>query len=304
MFVPISIFDPKSASFSPDGHQFAVSGKGVAVWDTVTFNKIADLSPSFARPEYYIITGVSYSPDGLKLAATEKGLIKIWNTRTWKETVMFESPERNEAKVHFSPDGQNLMVAQSNSFSVWNLKTEELLYKNRIDNQSAVYSPDGTHIAAASSLKRVTVWEADTGLEVINFNWNDGIGLVFYSPDGENLAVVGMDGKVGIWDTNTWENTLIFSTHRLHHGSYSPDGRNIITAGNDATARIWNVITGEEIATLFHDKPVKFAGYSPDGNSIITVTVGEAMTIVWDSQIVLGGGEFIAKEGAYGERYE
>jgi WD40 repeat protein len=99
-----------------------------------------------------------------------------------------------------------------------------------------------------------------------------------------------------MWDTNTWKNTINFNTHHdkdLTQVTFSPDGRNIITASNDTTARIWDVTTGEKIATLYHRAPVKFAGYNPDGNHIITIT---GKMVIWDTQIVRGGGDFVAKE--------
>ncbi len=62
----------------------------------------------------------------------------------------------------------------------------------------------------------------------------------------------------------------------------SSDGKKIATGSYDFTAKIWNANTGDEIATLKHEGPVRHLAISPDGLHIITVENNDRIVNVWD----------------------
>lgn len=179
VLIPRSLGDFQSASFSPDGSKFVTTSQQVIVWDTASLKEIADLSSDLG---FYPVTGLSYSPDGLKLAASnDQGLIEIWDTQTWQEVARLENPTREKNKIYFSPDGQKLMTVESSRLVVWNVNTKEQLYTitaaNDTDMRSATFSPDGNHIAASIG-PRVQLWEAETGEEVTGPEFDEDANIL------------------------------------------------------------------------------------------------------------------------------
>ena len=105
---------------------------------------------------------------------------------------------------------------------------------------SVSYSPDGRHLASASSDKTVRIWTAEGELLCSLQGHSDRVNSVSYSPDGRHLASASSDGTVRIW---TAEGELLHSlkghSHSVNSVSYSPDGRFMASASDDGTVRIW-----------------------------------------------------------------
>ena len=73
---------------------------------------------------------------------------------------------------------------------------------------SAVWSPDGQHIAAGSGDTCIYIWNADTGeLEHLLEGHQDLLWSVAWSPDGRLLASGANDKTVRVWSTDTWTET-------------------------------------------------------------------------------------------------
>ncbi|MDB5313642.1 MAG: translocation protein TolB [Gemmataceae bacterium] len=71
---------------------------------------------------------------------------------------------------------------------------------------AVVFSPDGAHFAAASSLDgkgEVRVYETDTGKKVVGEKVTGPAYTVAWHPDGKTIAAAGFDGKVWIHDAAT-----------------------------------------------------------------------------------------------------
>jgi WD40 repeat protein len=62
------------------------------------------------------------------------------------------------------------------------------------------FSPDGKRLASTSGDKNVTVWDAQTGHELLTLEGHGDVTGVAFSPDGHRLAAGSADGKVTIWD--------------------------------------------------------------------------------------------------------
>src|ERR1700733_12416786 len=112
---------------------------------------------------------------------------------------------------------------------------------------SAVYSPDGRHLAAASADHTVRVWDAVTGASLQKLKGHTGHVLsIAYSPDGRYLASASHDRTVHVWDAATGESHQELKGHSDYVRSiaYSPDGHHLASASDDCTVRIWDAVMG------------------------------------------------------------
>jgi WD40 repeat protein len=150
---------------------------------------------------------------------------------------------------------------------------------------SAVYSPDGKHILTASKDKTARIWDARTGLPLIQLTGHsDWIRSAAYSPDGTRIVTASLDKTARVWDARSGAELLVLSGHTatVMTAAYSPDGRYIVTASSDKTAQVWDAVSGQARLRLKGmAAKVTFAAYSPDGTHIITASDDSSVRI-WD----------------------
>ncbi len=188
-----------SVRWAPDGRRVAVAVYGppvVHLWDaqtgqitrTLTWAAVAGLGS--APPG---ITGVSWSPDGRRLAtAANDFALHVWDGDTGQELLSFKGPSSFVTALAWSPDG--LRVAGScwdHTIRIWDAGAgkEALVLKGHTARVNDVrWSPDGTRLASASFDKTARVWDAQTGKEALTLkgHTNEVTG-VCWSPDGQRL---------------------------------------------------------------------------------------------------------------------
>jgi WD40 repeat protein len=148
------------------------------------------------------ITSVTLDSSEQKLAiGTLKGKLRIANWVTHR--VELPSAEFNAAidSIAFSPDGSFLFVGYANEKAViWDARlTGYAPVGSRAGSvNSAIFSPDGSHLATASSAT-VEIWKVDkqkgklTSSLVATRVFADTINSVAFDPAGQNIIAVGKD---------------------------------------------------------------------------------------------------------------
>jgi WD40 repeat protein/tetratricopeptide (TPR) repeat protein len=248
-----------SAIYSPDGTRLATgegAGKGalgtVKVWDTSSHKVIQ----SFPRAPGWAIRSLSFSPDGVRLAAAitpddhaSPGEIRVWDLKTGKETGHWNDPSGAVYGVAFSPDGKRL--------------------------------------ATAGFKGAVAIRDAASGKEIrkISGHWQDVYGIVF-SPDGRRLATCGADGTARIWNPETLKEVFELQGHtnRVMSVAFSKDGNRMATASLDGTVKLWDATTGQEILSMPESSALLFCtAFRPDGQQIAAGGSG-GMLKIWDAE--------------------
>ena len=160
------------------------------------------------------------------------------------------------------------------------------------DLWSAVFSPDGTRIATASSDGTARIWDAASGAELFSVQASSS-GVAWsavFSPDGKMLATTGQDTTVRLWVTGTGELLSPFTGHLsdVYYASFSPDGSRLATVSADGATILWDVSTGQEVLKLGPEEDVipGWVAFSPDGSQIvIAYTAGtiNGWATIWDA---------------------
>jgi len=150
-----------AVGFSRNGRRFlTIRGRGTSVWDTGSWDKVADLTTTPSRATRRFFFGVQgiISPDGKRVATWDGGRIRLWNATTGRPT----GAVLPAAGASFSPDGKLLVTTEFAKTTFWRVSDGRRV-PSPIKPASAfgapVYSLDGTLVAAADGKRRVRVWD-------------------------------------------------------------------------------------------------------------------------------------------------
>ena len=151
---------------------------------------------------------------------------------------------------------------------------------------SVAISPDGTRIVTASFDRTAKVWDARTGMPLVEFKGHSGSVIsVAFSPDGSRIVTASLDRTTKIWDARTGVPLfdLKGQTGVVLSAAFSPDGGRIVTASRDRTAKVWDAQTGALLITIpAHANNVTSVAFSPDGTRLVTGG-NDLIARVWDA---------------------
>jgi WD40 repeat protein len=169
--------------FSPDGRQLVTASHDGTVrsWDA------EPLPADGTGPEFLTLRGhpggvqsVAFAPRGQHLAAIGKGIVTVWDVRTWKE--LYTQDQQRGTCLAFSPDGRLLAAGFANkTVRVWDVATGEttcVLRGHTNGLTTVAFSLSGEHIASGSFDCTVRVWDMKTGREVQSAADNHGYQTV------------------------------------------------------------------------------------------------------------------------------
>jgi len=280
----------RSVAYRPDGKQLATLGYDGAlkIWDAVSGKELrsiplTNMIDSMNSGGNALVGGVSYSPDGQRLAYNDLNTTKIIDATSGAEILSLLSESAMNDAV-FSPDGTQVAVTSEGSGTeIYNSNTGRLLiqlptglgYNGRID-----FSPDGTRIASAKD-NGADVWDVTTGKKLVTFSGHgEGVALdgIAYSPDGKWIATSGTDATIKVWDSATGGVifTLVGHTGPTFGVAFSPDGQYLATSSVDRTVKVWKLPkAGEQVPeplTLYGNTGAVYqVAFSPDGGRIVSV---------------------------------
>ncbi|MEM5774502.1 MAG: WD40 repeat domain-containing protein, partial [Anaerolineaceae bacterium] len=196
---PLHEQTPTAMVFSPNGKWLVSCAPDglLLLWDV---NK-AEYVKTLYRDA--VCSDITFTPSGLQLAAAfnDEGMVRLWDTATWKE--MYSFPVDGVTDVAINPGGTRLLTATGDGFTdarVWNIYSGNLLMT--LDDGSAVwavaYSPNGRWLLTAGEGGRVSVWDPQTGALKYEFEADiQKITMLEFNPSGTMLAAAG--DAVRLW---------------------------------------------------------------------------------------------------------
>jgi len=204
----------------------------VMVFDSTTGKPILTLQ----APESRFFSGLSFSPDGQRLASL--GYIEV---------------------------GQG--KPREYRLTVWDVTTGQQLPNLGIKNfpgGGLAFSPDGRYLAGFGSFadrqddnwySMVMIWDGITGREIARTSHlsNKRITALAFSPDSKRLAVCSDDETVRIWDatrSHYYGSRSLLSLRGQPGGAqcvaFSSDGRRLASASSDGTMMVWDATSSQD----------------------------------------------------------
>jgi len=215
-------------AFSPNGKLLASSSLDgqIVLWNP----KTAGMVHRFNVPKTFV-QGLSFSPDGTRLAIAEAKQIRLWD-------MSFYLAETSLSKASGLSRGK---PSSSNSIGL-------LTGPAVID--CFAFSPGNNHLASGSTLGLIRIWDVATGrlVRVLDNDSNTVTGLA-YSPDGNTLVSVSLDQTVSLWDLKSMGKgqasanpVSSFQGHAeaITGMSISANGERMVTTSADKTMKLWN----------------------------------------------------------------
>jgi WD40 repeat protein len=180
---------------------------------------------------------------------------------------------------------------------VWDLKTGEPRAAVELAAKQIIgfaLSADGTLFAGGNDAGGVTIWNAETGEAVQQFNSGSGVTATCFSPDGTLLAVATVKNPLGIYKVETGERVASLPNgNGLSLLQFDPTGKYLLGQAGSGFY-VWNAKTladspGDPTKIELEAEEIDAVAISPDGTKLAVGGKRDSAVWVYD----LAGGKLV-----------
>jgi len=159
--------------------------------------------------------------------------------------------------------------------------------------EAVAFSPSGNQVATGSADNAVTVWNAESGLEVRTFYYHHGkVQNIVYSADGEMILSGSKDGRAVIWDpASTLVEREFDEADPIESVGFSHSGMFVITGSDNKLAKIWDTRNNKLVCTLNgHTDAIEAVAMNPQGGTAATGSSDNSAKI-WNIDKCIAAGQ-------------
>ena len=183
---------------SADGTKFATASHSSArVWDIATGDKIIEIDAKET------LSAIALNSDGsILVTGFNNGNTTIWNAQTGEELLTLREAASPIANITISPDSSTVFVESWEGARLYDLQTGTKLHEKRANTPygSGILSPDGKTFLIGSTDGTATLYDADSGDELLVLEGN-----------GEPIYSVGFSGDESTLFTQTPQTITIYN---------------------------------------------------------------------------------------------
>ena len=151
--------------------------------------------------------------------------------------------------------------------------------------KGVAFSSDGMRSVSGSDDWTVRVWDASTGVELMELNGHaKPVSSVAFSSDGMRIVSGSGDNSVWVWDASTGVVLKMLRGHTRWVTSvmFSSDGLWVVSGSDDNSVRVWDASTGALLKKLNgHTSSVNSVAFSSDCTLIVSGSDDHSVR-VWD----------------------
>jgi WD40 repeat protein len=310
--------------FSPDGTRLAVlRPRELVLLDAQSGAEI------WRRPADWAKVDVAWSPDGLRLAATEasRGDIFVLDAASGQIEQLLPGEAVPPRLLAFGPGPRRLTtISDGATLRVWDIPNRDTVFQTELAPRVLAFSPDGQSMMSGRGWLEVGVfaWEPESVFRELFAGKVTRLGCddLTFSPDGRWVATSD-SREVRIWSSREGRQVAAFDVPDADWSSvrFHSDGKSILSSSMNrgVSRRTFAPAADGEVPRLGPEEPIgrhrdgRLLGLSTDGNwyidreSITQVVVwpgGDpakerpvAESAHWDRPQVSPDGKFVATMG-------
>lgn len=183
----------------------------------------------------------------------------------------------------WNPIRSVLAVSSPTGVWIYDAAFEDIANLRNLRGQLS-WSSDGTRLAGVENGGNLWIWDIETKQSHV-LRESGQYGAVVWSPDGTRVLGKGTnEATLIVWDVNTGEMLLIFQDYvgRYNGFAWSTDGTRIIGSGSNNTALVWDASTGSLLATLQHNREIRYMTWNSNDTRVACVDI-DGNVYLWNA---------------------
>lgn len=225
------------------------------------------------------VMALAFLPGGNEIAVGGYNEITIWNSGSGKLTRRIEHLPQRIQSLSLSQDRKTVLIAGGTPGEYGEVALIDLASGKRtkvLDTfndivLSAVFSPDGKHIAAGGTDASIRLYDVESGKKLwISSIHSDWVTAVSFSPDGRFVASASKDMTVKVFDAADGSLFTTYNGHNRQIGKYmgqnpvyslvfEPGAQLVCSAGGGSWIQVWSPIEAKADSGDAGDMEERFA---------------------------------------------
>lgn len=231
---------------------------------------------------------VAITPDGQKVTAILKDVIKIWDIEKRQELYTLIGHTDSVNSITISPDGKLVISASyDKTIRIWDIETG--IKKRTLKGHSGgvngvVVTSNGQQLVSVSSDRTLKVWDIKSGEILKNIDSHGiNVSVAAITLDGKQ-AIAAAGNNLKVWDWNLDGKDQFFEQGKGNSlTAIASDGKLAVSTSNDNILKIWDLKTGTvNNKFIEHTAPILSVAIIQEWQRIISISNDNTLK-VWNT---------------------